>query len=299
MKAVTRITFLDDSGEKFFGEGPARLLHGIEDKGSLRSAAMSMDMAYTKALRIMKNAETALGFQLITRVTGGKDGGGSKLTPRGKDWLTRYESYRDACTEANEQLYRKYFPVMGCVIMASGMGKRFGCNKLMVDFHGAPMIQQALHATEGLFHRRVVVTRHEDVAQLCREQGVEVILHDLPHRSDTVRLGVEALGNCDCCMFLPGDQPLVRKETVEMLLENWKQSPKMIHRPIYEDTVGSPVVFPFWAFPELKSLPEGKGGNIVIKNHPNEVIHVPVANSFELLDADTPETLEFLKQLSK
>ncbi len=297
MKAVTRITFLDDHGEKFFGEGPARLLQSIEEKGSLRSAAMSMDMAYTKALRIMKNAEAALGFPLTTRTTGGKDGGGSKLTPEGKAWLVRYESYRDACNEANRALYRKFFPVVGCVIMASGMSKRFGSNKLMADFNGSPMILRALNVTEGLVQRRVVVTRHADVAQLCREQNVDVILHDLPHRSDTVRLGLEALDDCDCCMFLPGDQPLLRRETMAMLLENWKQSPDRIIRPAYEDTVGSPVLFPSWAFPELKSLPEGKGGGVVIKKHPHEISLVSIANPFELADADTPEMLETLKGL--
>ena len=54
MKAVTRITFCDDNDEKFFGEGPCRLLHAIEETGSLRSAAISMGLAYTKALRIIK-----------------------------------------------------------------------------------------------------------------------------------------------------------------------------------------------------------------------------------------------------
>ena len=112
MKAVTRITFLDEAGEKFFGEGPARLLHGIEEKGSLRSAAISMDMAYTKALRILKNAEAALGFPLATRTTGGKDGGGSKLTTEGKAWLTKFEAYRDACNEANRVLYQEFFPAI-------------------------------------------------------------------------------------------------------------------------------------------------------------------------------------------
>ena len=45
MKAITKIIFVDDHGEKFFGEGPARLLRGVEETGSLRAAAMSMDMA--------------------------------------------------------------------------------------------------------------------------------------------------------------------------------------------------------------------------------------------------------------
>ena len=110
MKAVTKITFLDDNNEKFFGEGPARLLHGIEDSGSLRAAALSMDMAYTKALKLIRNAENALGFALIRRSTGGKDGGGSCLTPDGKEWLERYEAYRDACLQANGKLYLEFFP---------------------------------------------------------------------------------------------------------------------------------------------------------------------------------------------
>lgn len=299
MKAVTKVTFLDEQGEKFFGEGPARLLRAVERHGSLRSAAISMEMAYTKALKLTKQAEAALGYPLITRTTGGKDGGGSTLTPEGKRWLQTYEAYRDACIRSNQALYRQFFPKIGCVIMASGLGRRFGSNKLMADFHGEPMIQRALDATEGLFSQRVVVTRHEAVADLCREQGIAVVFHDLPHRGDTVRLGLEAMADLDGCMFLPGDQPLLRRETVEMLLEKWKEAQDMIVRPIYEDSEGSPVLFPSWAFPELKNLPEGKGGGVVIKNHPQAVCRVSVADPFELADADTPETLEFLVHLSK
>ena len=110
MRARTRITFLDDNGEKFFGEGPARLLHAIAETGSLRAASMSMNMAYTKALRLMKKAEETLGFVLIARTTGGKDGGGSVVTAEGKEWLERYEAYRDACIQANRELYLEFFP---------------------------------------------------------------------------------------------------------------------------------------------------------------------------------------------
>ena len=295
MKAITRITFWDDGGEKFFGEGPARLLRGIEKTGSLRAAAMSMDMAYTKALKLMKQAEKSLGFSLITRTTGGKTGGGSLLTPEGKQWLAQYEAYRDACVKANQALYRQYFPKLGCVIMASGLGKRFGGNKLMADFCGKPMIQQALDATEGLFFHRVVVTRHESVAGLCKAQNVDVVLHDLPYRSDTVRLGLEALGDLDACMFLPGDQPLLRRETVAKLLQSWQQNPSCIIRPIHEDTEGGPVLFPAWAFPELKALPEGKGGGAVMQKHSHEVLRVSISDPFELADADTPEMLTMLE----
>lgn len=295
MKAVTKIQLVDENGIKFFGEGPARLLRAVEQTGSLRAAAMEMGMAYSKAIKILKQAESVLGYSLTMRSVGGKDGGGSILTPEGQQLLRQYESYRNACMKANQALYRQYFPRMGCVIMASGLGKRFGSNKLMADFHGKPMIQRALDATAGLFFKRVAVTRHEGVAALCREQNVDVVLHDLPHRSDTVRLGLEALGDLDACMFVPGDQPLLRRETVAKLLQARQESPHSIIRPIHEDTQGSPVLFPAWTFPELRNLPEGKGGGVVIQNHPHDILCVSVSDPFELADADTPETLELLK----
>lgn len=109
MKAVTRILFFDEDNEKFFGEGPYRLLKGVEKNGSLRSTAIEMGMAYTKAVKLIKNAENALGFPLTVRSVGGKSGGGSKLTKQGKEWLERYEAYRDACVESNKKLYEEYF----------------------------------------------------------------------------------------------------------------------------------------------------------------------------------------------
>ena len=126
---------------------------------------------------------------------------------------------------------------------------------------------------------------------------MDVILHDLPNRNDTVRLGLEALGDLDACMFLPGDQPLLRRETVAMLLERRKENPDSIIRPAYEDTEGSPVLFPSWAFSELLDLPEGKGGSAVIQNHPHAVHRVSISDPFELADADTPDTLNTLKEL--
>lgn len=296
MKTVTKILFLDEQGEKFFGEGPSRLLHGIEKYGSLRSAAASMDMAYSKALKIIKNAEQALGFSLTTRTTGGKDGGGSVLTLEGKAWLQKYDNYKTACNEVNYKLIREHFPKVGCVIMASGMSKRFGINKLMAEFNDAPMVLQALKATEHLFSQCIVVTRHKEVAKFCEDYGVKVLLHDLPYRSDTIRLGLEALGDLDACMFLPSDQPLIRKETIFSLIQTWENAREYIVRPACDGIPGSPVLFPSWSFSELLTLPEGKGGNFVIQKHLDQVKNITISNPYELTDADTPEVLNTLRR---
>ena len=182
----------------------------------------------------------------------------------------------------------------GCVIMASGLGKRFGGNKLMADFHGQPMICRILDATEGIFTQRIVVTRSEEVAALCRERGIQAVLHSLPHRSDTVRLGLEAMPGIDRCMFATSDQPLLRKETVASLALAAKNDSNAIWRTSCDGVHSSPVVFPGWSFPELLDLPEGKGGGYVVKKYPEHLHTVNVRDMYELKDVDSPEDLEEL-----
>ena len=186
------------------------------------------------------------------------------------------------------------FGNIGCVIMASGLGKRFGGNKLTADFQGRPMICRILDATEGIFARRVVVTRSEEVASLCRERGVSTVVHSLPHRSDTVRLGLEAMPGIDRCMFAPADQPLLRRDTVAALTIASQNAPDSIWRTSWEGVRGAPVVFPGWTFPELLDLPEGKGGGVVVNKHAGHLRTLAVEDRYELKDVDRPEDLEEL-----
>lgn len=109
MKPMLRLFFVNDDGEKVFGEGPYRLLKGIEATGSMRCSANDMQMAYSKALRILKRAEDAIGAPLTERAVGGRDGGGSRLTPAGKELITRYEAYRSRCQSACDAYWHEFF----------------------------------------------------------------------------------------------------------------------------------------------------------------------------------------------
>lgn len=176
--------------------------------------------------------------------------------------------------------------------MASGLGKRFGGNKLLSEFLGKPMIQWILDVTNDLFDRRVVVTRHKEVQNLCWEQGIDVILHTYPGRNDTIRLGLEALGEeMDFCMFCPADQPLICKESLEKLMEYAAERETKICRLTYENAVGAPVIFPAWTYPELMNLPEGKGGGVLLKKYVEQIVGVPAKSAEELLDFDTKEAV--------
>lgn len=188
------------------------------------------------------------------------------------------------------------FGNISCVIMASGLGKRFGGNKLMADFNGKPMILRAIETTANIFAKRVVITRHKEVANICDLHGVECVLHDLPHRSDTIRLGIEFVSNTDACIFCPGDQPLLKQESIVALALASKNSRDDIWRLSFEKTQGSPVFFPKWLFENLASLPQGKGGGFLANQHAERIKTINAQNKFELLDVDTPEDLAFLQK---
>lgn len=185
--------------------------------------------------------------------------------------------------------------VHGCIIMASGLGTRFGSNKLMASLDGKPLIAHAIRACDGLFAKRVVITRHEDVAKLCRSLGAEAILHDEPLRSDTVRLGMQAINGCSTVTFIQADQPLISANTLAALLRSAEAHPEPIWRVSFQGTPGAPVLFPAWAFDELRALPPGKGGGFVAKAHAQRVRCVEAASEWELFDVDTVQDLQLLQ----
>jgi len=107
MKIVYKV-WLDSNG-KAFGEGPYRLLRNVERTGSLWKAATEMGMSYSKAWRLMRHLEKRLTFPLLERYTGGASGGGSRITPKARDLLDRYEKFQKDVNGALDRIYKKHF----------------------------------------------------------------------------------------------------------------------------------------------------------------------------------------------
>ena len=186
---------------------------------------------------------------------------------------------------------------MGCVIMASGLGRRFGGSKLLAEFCARPLLHYTLQATSGLFADRVVVTRSAEAARFAQSCGVRTVLHTLPERSDAVRLGVQALKpGLAGAVFCPADQPCLSPETLLALAAAAQSVPECLWRTAFGGQVGAPAAFSRTFFAELCCLPAGQGGGAVLKAHPQLVRCVQAQRAEELLDIDTKEDLETLQR---
>ena len=107
LRAVVSVRLFTD--RKCFGPGIAELLRRVDEHHSLRAAAQSMEMAYSKAWTIMKNAENGLGCKLLTSSTGGKNGGGAELTDDARRILAAYERCCEKLHERADELLAEEF----------------------------------------------------------------------------------------------------------------------------------------------------------------------------------------------
>ena len=106
---TVRLTARLFAEEKCFGPGVARLLAAVEQLHSLRAAAQSMNMAYSKAWSIVHAAEQGFGCKLLRSTIGGAGGGGAVLTDEAHRILEAYDLYCRRLNEYGQTLFAELF----------------------------------------------------------------------------------------------------------------------------------------------------------------------------------------------
>ncbi len=72
------------------GPGKVDLLQAIADTGSISAAARAMGMSYRRAWLLVDTMNRCFREDLVVTVTGGRGGGGARVTNLGHDVLSRY-----------------------------------------------------------------------------------------------------------------------------------------------------------------------------------------------------------------
>lgn len=307
MRPDLRAYLLDDDGRRVFGPGPVDLLERVGELGSLRAAAIEMGMAYTKATRLVRDAERAFGLALTERTVGGSGGGGSQLTAEARELIGRYRAFERTSRRALSASYETCFsgfvdaPRLGCVVMASGEGARFGGEpggKLLAPLAGVPVLERTLAALPADLLDVVVVTRWDAVEALCERLGVRCVRAAGPLKSDTMRAGLEALGHRAGCLFVTGDQPLLGERSARSMVAALTREPSAIVRLAWHGRAANPVLWPADTLDALARLEGDAGGRVLLAGHAeltDRVRLVEAESEWELTDVDTPEDLARLE----
>lgn len=107
MRAEANVTLVNSQG--FFGPETFDLMKEIEETHSVRKACEAAGLSYSKGWKIIHSAEAELGYRILTRRAGGKDGGSSVLTERGKELMELYEELSRRVERQAEQEFCNLF----------------------------------------------------------------------------------------------------------------------------------------------------------------------------------------------
>ena len=78
-------------GENFGGKGRIALLAQLAESGSITQAAKAVKMSYKAAWDAIDTMNNLAGEPLVERLTGGKGGGGTRLTRRGEQLVSNFK----------------------------------------------------------------------------------------------------------------------------------------------------------------------------------------------------------------
>ena len=187
------------------------------------------------------------------------------------------------------------------IILAAGLGRRMNGDKLHLKLNKKEIIDTVLSTVASVdFKEKIVVTNDPVIIAKAKLLNFIPVLNiDAPAGQGTsIIKGVLASDQtASGYLFIMGDQPLLSKDTIEIILKAFKESPTSIILPMYGEKPGSPALFPSTLKQELLSLDGDFGGKVVMKNHPELVKKVSISSPQELFDVDTKEDYEAIKKI--
>lgn len=178
------------------------------------------------------------------------------------------------------------------IFMASGRSARMGQNKLLLPFRGKPLFQHGIEAACGSsLDCLLVVTNQETLITFCRKREIPYVYNDLAAegQSASIRLGVSSAYPDSDYMFLTADQPFLTAAVIDQLILSASCHPGRIIVPKYENTPGSPTIFPHALREELLGLTGDVRGSRIIQTHGSLVHYTKLTDGLPLTDIDTPK----------
>lgn len=184
------------------------------------------------------------------------------------------------------------------VILAAGGSSRLGEPKQLIQWRDHPLIWHAVRAAEGL--DQVVIVIDEQAGELrkaLKKEPVELVENENRDQgqSSSVRAGLESLSDgTEAVVFLLADMPFVSSELVSALVQRYRQTLAPLVATWAGGRRANPVLFDRDTFPDLLELKGDQGGRAIFRRFEREFVEWDDA---VLLDVDTPEDLERLREL--
>lgn len=172
--------------------------------------------------------------------------------------------------------------MISAILLAAGESKRMGQPKQLLPFRGSTILGQIMENLLPSQAAEIIVVlgsqAEKIMPQISREPVKIVVNPDFEQgMSSSIKCGLSRISAAaDGVMIVLGDQPLIEKETIDLLIEKHRQSERGIILPVYKGLRGHPVIFTMKYKDELMRLTGDIGGKQIVERHPSDVLEVEV-----------------------
>jgi molybdenum cofactor cytidylyltransferase len=178
------------------------------------------------------------------------------------------------------------------IILASGLSRRMGSDKLLLPVDSMPLVERVMQAADASVLDDIVLVYHNPaVCALAGRYRVRPVYNPDADQgqSASIRAGVGAAPpDSQAYMFLTADQPFMTAGIIDSLIAAWRTNPNNIIVPVYNGRRGSPVIFPAALKPALLALTGDTGGRAVMNQMPDLIRCISMPDPDTGIDIDTP-----------
>lgn len=199
----------------------------------------------------------------------------------------------------------KRTPRIRGLILAAGLSSRMGEFKPLLPLLGKTVIENTVDSVLSGGAASVTVVagyRGEEVASLLSARyGERVRVAWNPDYANTdmlhsIRIGCQALPACDGFFLLPGDMPVVRRETFQRLTAAWSAEVPGVVFPTLDGYRKHPPLIDFRLIPELLAYDGGDGLRGLWQRHEDWIRTIPVDDTGVWVDLDTQQDYRICKE---
>lgn len=185
---------------------------------------------------------------------------------------------------------------LSIIVLASGLSKRMGKNKLLMDFDGKKMYQHCINSVKkSKIKQKIVVSAYDEILDYAKDIGNFTLVKNKNQtlgQSQSIKLGVSNTTPCLGFVFLPSDMPFVTDVFLNKLCSFFLEDTSSIVVPRFDNKNSMPTIFPFSFHDSLISITGDIGGRDIIKSNLSYVRYFEVSDNHIIQDIDTIEDFE-------
>jgi molybdenum cofactor cytidylyltransferase len=193
---------------------------------------------------------------------------------------------------------------VGAVVLAAGRSVRMGEAKQLLRVSGRTVLERTLENVRGARVDEIVLVLGSSAEVVSRRlppahlDGLKVVINQNFEEgmASSLREGLRAMSPLMCgALIVLADQPFVRSETLNRIIERYRESGAEIVIPFYGGKRGNPVLLDRSVFTEVMALEGDTGCRAIFPNHVNGIVEMPVDDEGIVLDIDDREDYERLR----